>query len=183
MESSSRATLVYTLAVGKDGKSGDAYSDENQFIADRRIRDLQAAARSLALRIHVLHVSAERDFEPAFTTLVQLRAGALMIGADAFFNARSEQLAKLALRHALPSISGVREFVAAGGLMSYDGGVTDSYRLIGVYTGRILKGEKPSDLPVQQATRVALIINMKTAKALGLTFPITLLGRADEVIE
>jgi putative ABC transport system substrate-binding protein len=106
-----------------------------------------------------------------------------VIGLDTFFNSRSEQLAGLALRHAVPAISQDRAFAAAGGLMSYGGSLPDQYRIIGVYTGRILKGEKPSDLPVKQATKVELTINMKTAKALGVTFPITLLGRADEVIE
>ena len=106
-----------------------------------------------------------------------------MISADAFFSSQSTQLAALALHHAMPTISPYREFVAAGGLMSYGGSVTDQYRLVGVYTGRILKGEKPADLPVQQVTKVELAINMKTAKALGLTVPTSLLGRADEVIE
>jgi putative tryptophan/tyrosine transport system substrate-binding protein len=146
-------------------------------------RDLQAAARTLGLQLHVLHARDERDLDTVFATLVQLRAGGLVIGADALFASRSEQLAALALRHAVPAIFLFREFTAAGGLMSYGGNRTDAYRQYGVHTGRILKGEKPGDLPVQQATKVELTINLKTANALGLTVPLSLLGRADEVIE
>jgi ABC-type uncharacterized transport system substrate-binding protein len=151
--------------------------------SERQSRNIQAAARSLGLQLHVLHASTERDFDRAFATLVQLRAGALMIGADAFFINQSEQLGALALRHAVPAISFYREFVAAGGLMGYGGDLTDAVRLMGVYSGRILKGEKPADLPVQQETKFALIINLKTAKMLGLTVPDKLLVAADEVIE
>jgi putative tryptophan/tyrosine transport system substrate-binding protein len=151
--------------------------------SERQLRIMQAAARTLGLQLHVLHASTERDFDAAFATLAQLRAGALVIGADAFFINQSEQLGALALRHAVPAISFYREFVAAGGIMSYGGDLTDAFRLMGVYGGRILKGEKPADLPVQQETKFALIINLKAAKALGLTVPLPLLGRADEVIE
>jgi len=147
------------------------------------LRDLQAAARTLGLPIHVLHASTERDFDTVFATLVQLRAGALVIGTDTFFNSQSGKLAALTVRHAVPAIYQYREFAAAGGLMSYAGSITDAYRLAGVYTGRILKGEKPSDLPVQQSTKVELFINLKTAKALGITIPQSVLVRADEVIQ
>ena len=155
----------------------------NPTLAQTLSRDLQAAARTLGLQLHVLHASNEREIDTAFATLVQLRAGALVIGADALFNSRSEQLAALTIRHAVPAIYQFREFVSAGGLMSYGTTVVDTYRPVGVYTGRILKGEKPAELPVQQATRLELIINLKTAKALGITVPLPLLGRADEVIE
>jgi putative ABC transport system substrate-binding protein len=148
-----------------------------------RVRDLQAAAHTLGLELHVLQASTEGDLNTVFATLVQVRPGALMIVADPFLLSQSEQLAALALRHGVPAIFQGHEFAAAGGLLSYGGGVPDSYRLVGGYTGRILKGEKPSDLPVQQSTRLELIINLKTAKALGLTIPETLLATADEVIQ
>jgi putative ABC transport system substrate-binding protein len=146
-------------------------------------RDLQAAAATLGLTLHVLHASSERDFDTAFATLLQLRAGALVIVTDALFISRSEQLAALTVRHRVPAIFQYHEFVSAGGLMSYAGSGTEPSRRVGVYTGRILKGEKPADLPVQQESKVELIINLKTAKALGITVPLPLLGRADEVIE
>jgi ABC-type uncharacterized transport system substrate-binding protein len=147
-------------------------------------RDTQVVARTLGLQLHVLQVSTQRDFDTAFATLAQLRAGGLVIAsADAFFTSRSEQLGVLALRHGVPTIYQYRSFAAAGGLMSYGGSITDSYRTAGVYIGRILKGEKVANLPVQQSTKVELIINLKSAKALGLTIPPSLLGRADEVIE
>ena len=147
------------------------------------LRDLHAAARTLGLPIHVLHASTERDFDTVFATLVRLRAGALVIGTDTFFNSQSGKLAVLTVRHAVPAIYQYREFAAAGGLMSYAGSITDAYRLAGVYTGRILKGEKPSDLPVQQSTKAELFINLTTAKALGITIPQSILTRADEVIQ
>jgi ABC-type uncharacterized transport system substrate-binding protein len=147
-------------------------------------KDLQAVADTLGMRLHVLHASTEADFEAAFATATQLRTAALVIGsADTLFISHAAQLGALALRHSVPAIYTLREFAAAGGLMSYGASTTDSYRLGGVYTGRILKGEKPADLPVVQSTKVELIINLKTARALGITVPLPLSGRADEVIE
>jgi putative ABC transport system substrate-binding protein len=151
--------------------------------AETESRDLQAAARALGLQLHVLHASTERDLDTVFASVVQLRAGGLAIGGDPFFNSRSAQLGALTLRHAVPTIYQFPEFTAAGGLMSYGGSLSDSYRWVGVYAGRILKGERAGDLPVQQAAKVELILNLKTAKTLGLTVPLSLLTRADEVIE
>jgi putative ABC transport system substrate-binding protein len=152
-------------------------------VSEGLVRDAHAASRSLGLRLHVLNASSESDFDTVFSTLIQLQAGALAIGADPFFNGRSAQLAVMALRHAVPSIYQYREFAAAGGLMSYGTDIHHASRQVGVLTARILKGDKPADLPVQQVTKVELIINLKTAQALGLTLPLPLLGRADEVIE
>ena len=147
-------------------------------------KELQAVADTLGLRLHVLHASTGADFEAAFATAAQLRAAALVIGSpDPLFVSHAAQLGALALRHSVPAIYQFREFAAAGGLMSYGGSATDSYRLAGVYAGRILKGEKPADLPVQRAIKVELYINMKTAHALGVTIPLPLSGRADEIFE
>jgi putative ABC transport system substrate-binding protein len=146
-------------------------------------RELQAAARSLGLQLHFLNASAERDFDAVFTTVVQMGAGGLVIGSGVFFLSRSEQLAASAVRHAVPTVFESREFVAAGGLASYSASLADSYRLTGIYAGRVLKGEKPSALPVQQGTKVELYINLKTAKTLGVTVPLPLSGRADELFE
>jgi putative ABC transport system substrate-binding protein len=155
----------------------------NPILAETFTRALKAAASTLGLQLHVLQASTERDFDPVFAALVQLRADALVIMPDNFFNARSEQLAALTLRHAVPAIFEYRPFVAAGGLISYGSNEMEYYRLLGAYTGRVLKGEKPTDLPVVQSTKVELIINLKTAKTLGINVPNTLIGRADEVIE
>jgi putative ABC transport system substrate-binding protein len=152
-------------------------------LAEPFVRAVQAAARTLGLQVHVLNASTERDFDSVFATLVQLKAAALIVGPGTSFIGRSEQLAALAIRHAVPAIYQYRPFAAAGGLMSYGSDETEYYRLLGIFAGKILKGEKPADLPVEQSTKVELIINLKTAKALGITVPLSLLGRADEVIE
>jgi putative ABC transport system substrate-binding protein len=155
----------------------------NPAVAEPQSRDMLSAARTLGLELYVLNASTESDFNDVFAKLRQLRSGGLVIEADPFFISRNDLLADLTLRHAVPAIFQFREFAAAGGLMSYGGSLPEAYRLAGLYTGRILKGEKPADLPVQQATKVDLVINLKTAKTLGLTVPLPLLGRADEVIE
>jgi putative tryptophan/tyrosine transport system substrate-binding protein len=150
---------------------------------EAQTQDMQEAARGLGLQIHVLNVSTERDIERAFETLLQVRAGGLLVGTGEFLRRRAEQIVELAMRQRLPAIYQYREFAKAGGLISYGTSLTDSYRQAGVYAGRILKGEKPSDLPVLQATKFELVINLKTAKALGLTIPSGVIAIADEVIE
>jgi putative ABC transport system substrate-binding protein len=152
-------------------------------LAEAITTELHAASRTLGLQLEVLKASTEPDFDVVFAKLIQLRAGGLVIGSDPFFTSRNQQLAALSVRYAVPTIYQYRESAVAGGLLSYGGSIIDSYRLAGVYTGRILKGDKPAELPVQQSTKVELIINLKTAKAFGLTVPLSLLGRADEVIE
>ena len=151
--------------------------------AEIQSRDAQAAAGRLALQLDILRARTEGDFDAAFASSVQLRAGALVIGSDVLFFSRSRQLGALAFRHAIPAICPYREFAAAGGLMSYGTNIADLYRQVGAYTARILKGEKPADLPVQQAVKLELVINSKTAKALGLDVPLSMLMRVDEVIE
>jgi putative tryptophan/tyrosine transport system substrate-binding protein len=152
-------------------------------LAQTYTSEVLAAAHSLGLELHVLNASSERDFDGVFAKVIELRAGGLVIGAEALFTSHSEQLAALAAHYGVPTIYKGREFAAAGGLMSYGSDITDSYRLAGIYTGRVLKGEKPADLPVQQATKIELYINLKTAKALGITVPLPVSGRADEVFE
>jgi putative tryptophan/tyrosine transport system substrate-binding protein len=151
--------------------------------AEMQSRAVLAAAHTLGLELHVLNASTEDDFDSVFANVVHLRAGGLVIGGGPFFYSRIKQLAALAIRHAVPAVFQSREFVAAGGLLSYGSEVTDAYRLAGVYTGRVLKGDRLADLPILQATKVELFINLKTAKALGITVPLPLSGRADEVLE
>ena len=152
-------------------------------VAENRTKVTMSAARTLGLKLHVLNASSDRDFESVFANLIQLQAGGLVIGGGAFLTGKSKQLAEMAVRFAVPAIFESRDFVAAGGLISYGGSITDAYRLAGVYTGRVLKGERPADMPVQQATKIELFLNLKTAKALGIAVPNTLLVAADDVIE
>ena len=151
--------------------------------AENQLRDVQEAAARLGLQLVIVRANTESDFDAAFSTLVRRRAGALLVCASPFFNVRREQLVVLAARHAVPAIFEWRDFAAAGGLMSYGTSLADAYRQAGVYAGRILKGEKPGDLPVMQSTKFELVINLSTAKALGIEVPPTLSARADEIIE
>ena len=156
----------------------------NPTVAEPQEREVLAAALALGLEVRVLQAAnSERDFDGVFAKLIELHAAGLVISADALFTSQSQQLAALAVRHAVPAVHARREFAMAGGLLSYGSEITDSYRVAGFYTGRILKGDKPADLPVQQATKVELVINLKAAKALGIAIPLSLSGRADELIE
>ena len=152
-------------------------------LAEPQLEDFQGAAHSLGVELHIVNVKTDDELEKAFADLSGLHVGGVVISTDPFFTSRPKQLASLAERYALPAISKGREFAAAGGLLSYGADTLDTYRLAGIYTGRVLKGEKPADLPVQQAAKVELYINLKTAKALGITVPLPMSGRADEVFE
>jgi putative tryptophan/tyrosine transport system substrate-binding protein len=155
----------------------------NPALAKSQASQALSVANTLGLELHVLNASSERDFDAVFAKLNELRASGLVIGGDAFFSSHVKQLAALAVRNTTPAVYQWREFAAAGGLMSYGSSITETHRLVGIYAGRILKGDKPANLPVQQATKVELFINLKTAKAFGLNVPNTLIGRADEVFE
>ena len=153
-------------------------------IAETSSRDIEAVARTLGLRLDVVEASTDQELDTAFATMVQLRVSGLLIASgDGFFTSRAEHLAALTVRHAVPALSPNREFAVAGGLMSYGGDNRDTYHTAGVYTGRILKGDKPENLAVQQVTKISMVVNLKAAKAVGVTVPLTFLGRADEVIE
>jgi putative ABC transport system substrate-binding protein len=151
--------------------------------ATQQLNDVQEAAHALGQQIHILHASNEAELEAAFTTARQAGAGALLVAADPFFNNRRTYIIALAARHAIPAIYELREHALAGGLMSYGTNLSDGYRQVGIYAGRILKGEKPGDLPVMQSTKFEFVINLTTAKALGIAVPPMLSARADEVIE
>ena len=155
----------------------------NSALAEPQSRAIHSAATKFGLELHILNASSEGDFDAVFAELIRLRAGGLVISSDSVFAGTIERLAALTLRHGIPAINQYREFAQAGGLISYGSDNRESYRLAGIYTGRVLKGEKPADLPVQQATRVELYINLKTAKTLGIALPLSLSGRADELIE
>ncbi len=155
----------------------------NEATTETTTREVLAAARTLGIEVHVLNAKVPRDIEAAFTKAIELRAGGMVVSGGPFFFSQSENLAARCLQHKLPTIYQFHRFTAAGGLMSYGSEITEAYRLAGVYTGRVLKGERPADLPVQQATKVEFVVNLRTAKVLGLTVPNTLIGRADEVIE
>jgi len=174
--------LLHEL-IPKAGAIALLINPTNQLHSKPLLKDLEAGARTLGLQLQFVRASAPDDFDRAYANLLELQVGGLVIGPDIFFLAHRDQLVELAARHSVPAIYPWREGATAGGLMSYGSSQTETYRQVGIYTGRILKGEKPADLPVQQSTKVEFIINLKTAKALGLTVPNTLIGRADEIIE
>ena len=155
----------------------------NSTVAETQSREAFSVAPTLGVDLHVLHASTERDLDAVFANLIQSRAGGLVIAAEPLFSSLNKQFAELTVRHAVPAITGGRDFAAAGGLLSYGADTRQAYRLAGIYTGQVLKGEKPANLPIQQSTKVELVINLKTAKVLGIDIPNALIGRADEVIE
>jgi putative tryptophan/tyrosine transport system substrate-binding protein len=170
-------------AVPSVSRFGLLVNPTSRALAEAQTSDLRKAAAKLALEVHVLNASTDGDFDGVFTKLAELRAGGLIVTSDSLFSIRADRLAALAMRDRVPAIFAFREFAAAGGLMSYGASLADASRLAGIYAGRILKGEKPADLPVQRVTKLELVINLKTAKAIGLEIPPSLLARADEVIE
>jgi putative ABC transport system substrate-binding protein len=179
---SKRLELLHEL-VPKASTIGLLVNRANPQLADINIAEMQAASRTLGLQILVLNATSNDEIDEAFAALAQQGIGALVVTPDGFFNSRSQQLAALVLRYALPAISAHREFTAAGGLFSYGTSLADIYRQLGIYAAKILRGERPAELPVSQSTKVELVINLRTAKLLGLSFPLAVLGRADEVIE
>jgi putative tryptophan/tyrosine transport system substrate-binding protein len=176
-------TGVSSLAVELGPKQLEVVNPDNPANANPLARAVETAAATRGIELHTLHARNESEFDRAFAALPNVGAGALMIGTDPFFNSHVEQLVALALRHRVPTIYPFREYAVAGGLLSYGDSIIGVYRVVGAYAGRIVGGEKPSDLPVQQSTKVELIVNLKTANALGFTVPLPLLVRADEVIE
>jgi putative ABC transport system substrate-binding protein len=177
-----RLEMLRDLVSGA-GQVAALVNNSNALNVERNTRALQTAADALNLKLHILHASASEDFDRVFAAVAKLGPIGLVIAGDQFFTSRIEQLAALSVQHRVPTIFQYREFAVAGGLMSYGTSTTESYRLGAIYVARILKGEKPADLPVQQPTRLELIVNLKTAKTLGLTVPPAILARADEVIE
>jgi putative tryptophan/tyrosine transport system substrate-binding protein len=170
-------------AVPTASTIGFLLNETNPLYSEAFLKDLEAAASTLGSTLHGVHASTETDFDLAFATLLRIGAGALVVGPDLFFLSRRERIVALAAHHLIPVIYPWREGATAGGLMSYASSQADTYRQVGIYAARILKGDKPADLPVQQSVKIELILNLKTARALGITFPLSLLGRADEVIE